>query len=107
MRTIKAIMAALVVSAVLISCSGEENGNSGTNLQVNDFVLTFDKNVINSNGSDVVTFRAYYKGEEVSAADGVRFFRLEGGKLTPLSSPVFSTTKDGTYSFSCKVAPLK
>lgn len=99
MRTIKAIMAALVVSAVLISCSGEGSGNGGTNLQVNNLVVTFDKSVINSNGSDVVTFRAYYKGEEVGAADGARFFRLEGGKLTPLSSPVFSTTKDGTYSF--------
>lgn len=99
MKTIKAIIAALVVSAALISCSEEGSGNGGTNLQVNDLVLTFDKSVINSNGSDVVTFRAYYKGAEVGAADGARFFRLEGGKLTPLSSPTFSATVDGTYSF--------
>jgi hypothetical protein len=99
MRTLKAIMAAVLVSAALISCSGEGSGSGGTNLNVNDLVLTFDKSVINSNGNDVVTFRAYYKGAEVSAADGARFFRIEGGRLTPLSSPTFSATEDGTYSF--------
>ena len=61
------------------------------------FYVTFDKNVIQSNGEDKVTLKATLDGKDVTA-DAV-FYLVSGADLKPMTSNLFTTDKDGVYSF--------
>ena len=91
--------AALLFAAALafISCGDKEPVTPGYGISVPDLVLDFDKSVIQASGSDAVTFRAFYKGQDVSASSTL--FLVEGGKYTPMSSMTFSASKEGSYTF--------
>ena len=91
--------AALLFAAALafISCGDKDPVTPGYGISVPDLVLDFDKSVIQASGSDAVTFRAFYKGQDVSASSTL--FLVEGTKYTPMSSMTFSATKEGSYTF--------
>ena len=89
----------ILISASLLAFACEEAVNiegGGIGIKMEGLVLSFDKSVIKSDGNDVVTFSAYYNGENVS--DEVAFFLVTGTEYEPMNR-TFSTDKVGEYSF--------
>lgn len=101
------ISAALLFAAALafISCGDKDPVTPGYGINVPDLVLDFDKSVISASGSDVVTFRAFNKGADVSASSTL--FLVEGTKYTPMTSMTFSTSKEGRYTFQVAYGTAK
>lgn len=91
--------AALLFAAALafISCGDKDSTAPGYGVNIPDLVLDFDKSVIQASGNDVVTFRAFFKGEDVSASSSL--FLVEGKNYTPMTSMSFSASKVGNYTF--------
>lgn len=98
------LLAAVVFSA---SC-GEENVQGGGSVAQKDLVVSFDKSVIQASGNDVVTFRIYYKGKEVSDQQDVFLYKVTGKNSYELmTSRSFSTTVLGQHSFQVGYLTLK
>ena len=91
--------AALLFAAALafISCGDKDSTAPGYGVNIPDLVLDFDKSVIQASGNDVVTFRAFFKGEDVSASSSL--FLVEGKNYTPMTSMSFYASKVGNYTF--------
>lgn len=91
--------AALLFAAALafISCGDKESTAPGYGINIPDLVLDFDKSVIQASGNDVVTFRAFHKGQDVSASSTL--FMVDGTVYTPLPSMSFAASKVGNYTF--------
>ena len=91
--------AALLFAAALafVSCEEQEQAAPGYGVNIPDLVLSFDKSVIQASGNDVVNFRAFFKGEDVSASSSL--FLVEGNNYKPLTSMSFSASKVGNYTF--------
>ena len=91
--------AALLFAAALafISCGDKDSTTPGYGIRIPDLVLDFDKSVIQASGNDAVTFRAFYKGQDVSASSTL--FLVDGQNYTPMSSMTFSASKVGNYTF--------
>ena len=82
----------LLASAVmLISC--DKNGGDDTSMNAR-FQITSDKNVIQSNGEDCVTFSAFLDGEDVTAQTA---FYLKD-TMEPLVGNVLVADKTGEYN---------
>lgn len=97
MNAVTRIFMLLAAAGILASCGqGEQGTGSGVGVKSDGVVLSFDKSVIQANGNDAVSFRAYYQGSEVT--DQVSFFRVNSGKLE-VTGNVFSTDKVGEYQF--------
>jgi len=88
---------ALLSAALLFTACGEETATPGYGVKIPDLVLDFDKSVIQTTGDDFVSFRAFYKGEDISSS--AILFLVEGTKYTQLSSMSFSTSTPGEYVF--------
>lgn len=97
MKIISRIIMMLAAAAMMAAC-GENKVETGGSVDVIDLVISFDKSVIMSNSSDAVTFRAYYKGEEISD-NGAMFFKIEGSNYVQMTSRTFTTATPGEYSF--------
>jgi hypothetical protein len=82
----------LMSALMLVSCN--KGGDTGMDA---GFFVMLDKNVIQSNGEDAVTLKATLDGKDVTAE--AVFYLVEGQTLTPMTSNIFSTEKDGKYSF--------
>ena len=97
MKAISRIFMTIAALAVMVSCSDGKDGlSTGTGIKAEGVVVTFDKSVIKSDGSDAVTFRAYYNGNEVS--DDAKFYQVIEGKPIKMGRS-FSTSDVGTYEF--------
>ena len=83
----------LMSALMLVSC---EKAGDDTSMDAGFFV-TLDKNVIQSNGQDCATLKATLDGKDVTS--GATFYLASGNTLTPISGNVFSTDKEGEYSF--------
>ena len=99
--------AALLFAAALafISCGDKDPITPGYGINIPDLVLDFDKSVIQASGNDVVTFRAFKKGQDVSASSTL--FLVEGETYTPMTSMTFSVSKEGSYTFQVAHGPSK
>ena len=99
--------AALLFAAALafISCGDKDPITPGYGIKSPDLVLDFDKSVIQASGNDVVTFRAFKKGQDVSASSTL--FLVEGETYTPMTSMTFSVSKEGSYTFQVAHGPSK
>ena len=98
MKKILTSAALLIVAALaFISCGDKDSTAPGSGVNIPDLVLDFDKSVIQASGNDVVTFRAFFKGEYVSASSTL--FMVEGKNYTPMTSMSFSASKVGNYTF--------
>lgn len=98
MKKILSFAALLFAAAlVFVSCEEKEQAAPGYGINIPDLVLSFDKGVIRASGNDVVTFRAFYKGQDVSASSTL--FLVDGQNYTPMSSMTFSAPKVGNYTF--------
>lgn len=97
MKKILSIAALLTAALAFISCEDKEPVTPGYGVDVPDLVLDFDKSVIQASGSDVVTFRAFNKGVDVSSSSTL--FLVKGKEYTPLTSMSFSTSTVGNYTF--------
>lgn len=84
----------LMSALMLVSCN--KTGGDDTNMDAGFFV-THDKNVIQSNGEDVVTLSATLNGKDVTSE--TVFYIVDGKNLTPMTSNKFSTDKAGDYAF--------
>lgn len=97
MKAIIKLFAAVSASLLIFACEESEIvDGGGVGVKMEGLVLSFDKSVIKSDGNDVVTFSAYYNGENVN--DDVAFFILSGTEYIPIDR-TFSTDKNGEYSF--------
>ena len=100
MKTISRLFLLLAVLVASAACEEGTTDDFGS-IKVPDLVVTFDKSVIKASGSDVVTFKAFYKGTDVTSQ--TTFLLSRDGNFSPgkyevcLSS--FSTDKIGTYYF--------
>lgn len=90
-------MALLLCAAAMpmISCSDKVESDNG--VEVNDLVIAFDKNVIQSDGSDNVTMTVFYKGADVTAESLLCL--VEGEDVTVLDNNKFSISVAGEYHF--------
>lgn len=98
MKTISKIFTLLSVLLFMSSCSEDviEVGGMGY-IEVKGLHMTFNKNVINADGNDSVTFSVYYDGNDVS--DQSSIFLVENGKYTQIGR-TFSVDKVGEYIFA-------
>ena len=83
----------LMSALMLVSC---DKAGDDTSMDAGFFV-TLDKNVIQSNGQDYATLKATLDGKDVTS--GTTFYLASGNSLTPIDGNVFSTDKEGKYSF--------
>lgn len=90
MKTLKTL-AALCLGFLLIGCSGESNTGSD---DMRGLVLKASKYEIYDNGTDVVTFRAYFDGVELTEG-----YTIYDNNDEPLEGNTFSSTKIGIYEF--------
>ena len=97
MKKILSLAALLSAALAFISCGDKEPVTPGYGIDAPDLVLDFDKSVIQASNSDVVTFRAFYKGEDVSASSTLCM--IEGSEYVPMTSMTFSTSTVGDYVF--------
>lgn len=81
----------LMSALMLISC--EQTGDD-TNMDAG-FYVSLDKNVIQSNGTDVATLSATLDGKDVTAE--TVFYLQEGKNMQPIGGNKFSADKTGTY----------
>lgn len=81
----------LMSALMLISCGSGDDADMNA-----EFYVTLDKNVIQSNGTDVVKLTATLGGKDVTS--GTSFFLSEGASATPIEGNVFSTDETGEYS---------
>lgn len=92
MRKIMKFASLLLASAVmLISC--EQNGGDDTSMDAR-FQIASDKNVIQSNGEDCVTFSAFLDGKDVTAE--TTFYLKDS--MTPITGNLFAADKEGVYN---------
>lgn len=94
----------LAVAAMSVSC--EENETLGGS---NGLSVLFDKNVIRADGSDLVTFKAYYDGKDITSDPDAMLFRAtgvkeQGGELVATDLELvtnwnFAASKAGAYYF--------
>lgn len=80
----------LFAAVMLISC--QKTG--GDNQTSNALVLKYDKNVIQSNGTDACTFTVEVNGKDVTS-ESIFFI---GTDVLDIKNGKFTTTKPGTYS---------
>ena len=94
MRNIMKIASLLLASAVMfISC--DKDGGDDTSMDAR-FQVISDKNVIQSNGEDFVTFSAFLDGKDVTAQ--TVFYLKDGDSMTPLDGNKLSADKAGVYN---------
>lgn len=96
MKNIKTIMAFLSAAVIMSSCGEDVVEVGGMGVKMDGVVLTFDKSVIQADGSDAVSFKVYYQGSDVTGQATV--FKVDGSKYEQTGS-VFSTDQVGNYSF--------
>ncbi|MBE6214855.1 MAG: Omp28-related outer membrane protein [Bacteroidales bacterium] len=96
MKNIKTIMAFLSAVVIMSSCGEDVVEVGGMGVKMDGVVLTFDKSVIQADGSDAVSFKVYYQGSDVTGQATV--FKVDGSKYEQTGS-VFSTDQVGNYSF--------
>lgn len=89
----------VLAAAVLVSCGEKATPSGGSAVNLPDLAISFDKNIIQNDGTDAVTLKAYYKNEDVS--DKATFYRVIPDKMVPevLSSRTFTSTTVGSYKF--------
>ena len=89
----------VLAAAVLVSCDEKATPSGGSAVNLPDLAISFDKNIIQNDGTDAVTLKAYYKNEDVS--DKATFYRVIPDKMVPevLSSRIFTSTTIGSYKF--------
>ncbi|MBE6251184.1 MAG: Omp28-related outer membrane protein [Bacteroidales bacterium] len=98
MKTIVRYFVTFMAIAAVLSCGEKEPvGGGGLGVNMEGAVLGFDKNVIKADGSDKVTFTAYYDGNNVDGSATV-YIKNESGKFVP-TGKTFSTDKVGDYYF--------
>lgn len=87
----------MLLSSALMLVSCEKTGGDNLDMEAG-FVVTFDKNVIQSDGQDCVTFTAKLDGKDVTSQS--TFYLVESGKnLSPIDGNKFSTEETGEYAF--------
>ena len=87
-----------MAAAMLISCTEKETQGDSYGFKIDDLGVAFDKNVI-SNDGEIVTLKAFYKGEDVT--DKATFYQFIPGQLLPveMTSRTFSSKEVGQYTF--------
>lgn len=96
MKNIFRIASLLSAAVMLFACGEPEEGQIPVNGITGDFYLVADKDVIQSNGTDVSTLTVWLDGKDVTA-DAVIYngnseeLNLDGGR--------FTATADGEYKF--------
>ena len=97
MKKVLSITVLLLAALAFISCD-KDGGPEGHSVKVSDLVLDFDKSVIQASGDDYVTFKVFYKGEDVSSSADL--FLIKGEKdYKWLNSKSFSVSSLGEYTF--------
>lgn len=97
MKKVLSITVLLLAALAFISCD-KDGGPEGHSVKVSDLVLDFDKSVIQASGDDYVTFKVFYKGEDVSSSADL--FLIKGEKdYKWLNSKSFSVSSVGEYTF--------
>ena len=98
MKAISKLCSAIAAVAVMAACSEKEGGESiGAGINTKGVTITFDKSVIKADGNDIVTFKAYYDGRDVS--DQAKFYNIVDGRPKRMNDRIFATTEVGSYSF--------
>ena len=80
MKTISRLFLLLAVLVASAACEEGTTDDFGS-IKVPDLVVTFDKSVIKASGSDVVTFKAFYKGTDVTSQ--TTFLLSRDGNFSP------------------------
>lgn len=93
MRNIMKFASLLLVPAVMLISSCEKTGGDDTNMDAG-YSIRADKNVIQSNGSDVATLTAVVDGKDVTAEST---FYLKD-TMTQLDGNKFTADKPGVYN---------
>ena len=96
MKTINRIIFFLTAMAVLVACGEKIEAGGGFGVKMDGLILTFNKSVIKADNNDIVTFKAYYDGKDVTG--DVTFYKVEG-KTYDLVPGTFSTDQVGEYTF--------
>lgn len=97
MKAIFKIFMMLAAVAFMAACNDDVTGlGTGLGINAKGVVVTFDKSVIQASGNDVVTFRAYNDGNEVT--DQAKFYIQKNGKWENFGGS-FSTDQVGVYTF--------
>lgn len=97
MKAISKIFMMLAAVTLMAACNDDVSGlGGGLGLDAKGIVVTFNKSVIQASGDDVVTFRAYFDGNEVT--DQAKFYVQKNGKWENFGGS-FSTDQVGTYTF--------
>ena len=97
MKKVLSITVLLLAALAFISCD-KDGGPEGHSVKVSDLVLDFDKSVIQASGDDYVTFKVFYKGEDVSSSADL--FLIKGEKdYKWLNKKSFSVSSVGEYTF--------
>lgn len=96
MKRILKIAALLSAAGLLFSCGEKMEGGKGTgeSLEVSPLQLSVDKDVIQSNGSDVATFKVIFEGKDVTSEAVIC-----DDSFNELGKSTFTTSQDGEYRF--------
>lgn len=98
MKEISRLCSVIAAIAVMTACSEKEGAPGiGAGINTKGVTITFDKSVIKADGNDVVTFKAYYDGRDVS--DQAKFYNIVDGKPKRMDGSTFVATQVGSYSF--------
>ena len=100
MKTFTKYFTAIMALAVVLSCGEKEQPAGGLGINTAGAVLGFDKNVIKADGNDVVTFTAYFDGNDVGNDSQTHVLQKNPvtGKFV-YAGRTFSTTEPGEYVF--------
>ena len=100
MKTFTKYFTAIMALAVVLSCGEKEQPAGGLGIKTDGAVLGFDKNVIKADGNDVVTFTAYFDGNDVGNDSQTHVLQKNPvtGKFV-YAGRTFSTTEPGEYVF--------
>lgn len=96
MKALFKIFTMLAAVTFMAACDGDSVGKGGSSVAADGIVLIFDKSVIQANGEDPVTFKAYYNGVDVS--DDASFY-VDNNGWKPIKNRMFVADKVGKYSF--------
>lgn len=101
---VKTLLLCFCAVVLINSCDkGPQGGINGST----GLVLTFDKNVIRSDGNDCVTFRVYNNGVDITNNPAAEVYLVVKGKVPQIvSSGKFSTATEGAYSFQAAYQAL-
>lgn len=96
MKTMFKIASLLMAAAVLFSCGEKMGGDSGdgSGVVAASLQLLVDKDVIQSNGQDVATFKVLYDGLDVTDEAVIK-----DDRHNDLGKKNFTATADGEYKF--------